>query len=56
LQVNGKIVSKIGVTRGIGKEKAEAIAFADDKMKAKLGDSPVRKVIVVPDKLVNIVI
>lgn len=56
LQVNGKIVSKIGVSRGIGKEKAEAIAFADDKMKAKLGDAPVRKVIVVPDKLVNIVI
>jgi leucyl-tRNA synthetase len=56
LQVNGKIVSKIGVSRGIGKEKAEAIAFADEKMKAKLGDSPVRKVIVVPDKLVNIVI
>ena len=56
LQVNGKIVSKIGVSRGIGKEKAEAIAFADDKMKAKLGDAPVRKVIVVPDKLVNVVI
>lgn len=56
LQVNGKIVNKVTVSRGLSKEKAEELALADDKIKGKLNGSPVRKVIVVPDKLVNLVI
>lgn len=56
LQVNGKIVNKVGVSRGLSKEKAEELARGDDKMMAKLNGATIRKVIVVPDKLVNIVI
>jgi len=56
LQVNGKIVNKVGVARGLDRQSAEDLAFGDDKMKAKLGGAQVRKVIVVPDKLVNVVI
>lgn len=56
LQVNGKIVSKVAARRGLTREQAEAIALADEKVKAKTNGSSVRKVIVVPDKLVNVVI
>jgi leucyl-tRNA synthetase len=56
LQVNGKIVNKIMVGRGITKEKLEEIALSDDKVKSKLNGSAARKIIVVPNKLVNVVI
>jgi leucyl-tRNA synthetase len=56
LQVNGKIVSKKFVPRGIERTVAEEIALKDDKILIKIDGKPVRKVIVVPDKLVNVVI
>lgn len=56
LQVNGKIVNKVSATRGMSRESAEALALDDEKIKIKLNGSGVRKVIVVPDKLVNVVI
>ena len=56
LQVNGKIVNKLMVARGMDKDKIEALALSDDKVKAKLNGSAVRKIIVVPNKLVNVVI
>lgn len=56
LQVNGKIVNKLTAPRGLGKDVAEKLAMEDDKVKAKLEGQSIRKVIVVPDKLVNIVI
>lgn len=56
IQVNGKIVNKVAAPRGLEKNKAEQIALDDEKVKAKLNGGTVRKVIVVPDKLVNVVI
>ncbi|PWT95142.1 MAG: leucine--tRNA ligase [Candidatus Melainabacteria bacterium] len=56
LQVNGKIVNKKFVPRGIERTAAEEIALKDDKILIKIDGKPVRKVIVVPDKLVNVVI
>ncbi len=56
LQVNGKIVNKMPASRGLEKSKAEELAMADDKMQAKLNGQAIKKVIVVPDKLVNVVI
>lgn len=56
LQVNGKIVNKKFVPRGIERSAAEAIALKDDKILIKIDGQPVRKVIVVQDKLVNVVI
>jgi leucyl-tRNA synthetase len=55
-QVNGKLVSKAMTKRGISKEDAEKLALADGKIQAKIAGQTVRKVIVVPDKLVNVVI
>ncbi len=56
LQVNGKIVSKVAARRGLTREQAEAIALADEKVKAKMNGAVARKIIFVPDKLVNVVI
>jgi leucyl-tRNA synthetase len=56
LQINGKIVSKLLVQRGIEASQAEALALKDEKMQNKINAQVVRKVIVVRDKLVNVVI
>ncbi|MEM7455336.1 MAG: leucine--tRNA ligase [Planctomycetota bacterium] len=55
VQILGKIRSRIMVARGTSKEDLEALAFADEKIKPLLEGKTVRKVIVVPDRLVNIV-
>jgi leucyl-tRNA synthetase len=56
LQVNGKIVSKVSAPRGLAKPQAEEIAMNDRKIRSKIDGQQIRKVIVVPDKLVNVVI
>jgi len=56
LQVNGKIVSKVAAPRGLPKPEAEQIALKDEKVQGKINGHQVQKVIVVPDKLVNVVI
>ncbi|WP_188453971.1 leucine--tRNA ligase [Virgibacillus oceani] len=55
LQVMGKVRSKISVAKDISKEDLEKKALADDKIQEWLEGKTVRKVIVVPGKLVNIV-
>jgi leucyl-tRNA synthetase len=56
VQVNGKVRSKLTVPAGIDKAALEAAALADPRVREIIGDKPVRKVIVVPGKLVNIVV
>ncbi|MEJ2758195.1 MAG: leucine--tRNA ligase [Anaerolineales bacterium] len=56
VQVNGKLRDKITVPVGISDEKAEAIALASETVQKFIGGKPIRKVIVVQGKLVNIVI
>ena len=56
LQVNGKIVNKVPCVRGMEKAEVEELALADEKVKAKLNGQSVKKVIVVPNKLVNVVL
>ena len=55
LQVNGKLRSKIEVSRGISKDELEKLALGDDIIQRFISKDSVRKVIVVPGKLVNIV-
>jgi leucyl-tRNA synthetase len=55
VQVNGKLRDTISAARGLSKEEAEALALASPKVQAQLGGRAPRKVIVVPDRLVNIV-
>jgi leucyl-tRNA synthetase len=55
LQVNGKLRDTVEAARGLPKEDAEALALASLKVQAQLAGAAPRKVIVVPDRLVNIV-
>ena len=55
IQVNGKLRDTITVARGMAKGEVEALALASPKVAAQLAGAPPRKVIVVPDRLVNIV-
>ncbi|MCK4834350.1 MAG: class I tRNA ligase family protein, partial [Gammaproteobacteria bacterium] len=55
VQVNGKLRSKINVSADADNESIEASALADEKIVANIEGKTVRKVIVVPGRLVNIV-
>ncbi|WP_430395178.1 leucine--tRNA ligase [Enterococcus faecalis] len=54
-QVNGKLRGKQNVARGLSKEELEQIAMNHEAVKEFIEGKIVRKVIAVPDKLVNIV-
>jgi leucyl-tRNA synthetase len=56
VQINGKVRSKLQVPASIDEETLKAMALADEKIRALLEGKQVRKVIVVPKKLVNIVV
>jgi leucyl-tRNA synthetase len=55
VQVNGKLRDTLDVPRGLDRAAAEALALASDKVQRQLAGAAPRKVIVVPDRLVNIV-
>ncbi|MBE9567800.1 MAG: leucine--tRNA ligase [Proteobacteria bacterium] len=55
VQVNGKLRSKICVAASADKDSIEAAALADEKIMTNIEGKTVRKVIVVPGRLVNIV-
>ncbi len=56
IQVNGKLRSRLTVPAGTSRETIEAQALADERARKFIADKTVRKVIVVPEKLVNIVV
>ncbi|MGB1846974.1 MAG: leucine--tRNA ligase [Pseudohongiellaceae bacterium] len=56
LQVNGKLRSKIEVSQDITRDELEKLALEDEIIQRFVSEGSVRKVIVVPGKLVNIVI
>jgi leucyl-tRNA synthetase len=55
VQVNGKLRDTLLMAKGAPKDQVEAAALASDKIVRSLEGKPPRKVIVVPDRLVNIV-
>jgi leucyl-tRNA synthetase len=56
LQVNGKLRGKIEVSKDISKEELEKLALSNESVARFLAEGTVRKVIVVPGRLVNIVV
>ena len=56
LQVNGKLRSKVEVPKDIAKSDLEELALSDEAIKRFTSKGTVRKIIVVPNKLVNIVV
>ncbi len=55
VQVNGKRRCELTVARGLMPADVEQIALADAEVQSKLEGQPVRKIIVVPDRIINIV-
>jgi len=55
VQVNGKLRARLQVSADISKDDLEAMALSSEEVKNFTEDTTIRKVIVVPGKLVNIV-
>ena len=55
LQVNGKVRGKIEVAADISKQEIEQIALADENVQRFIEGNTIRKIIVVPGRLINIV-
>ena len=55
IQINGKVRDRLEMPAGTCKEEAEQSALAAPKVQSYLEGKQIRKVIVVPDRLVNIV-
>src|SRR5690606_2525888 len=55
VQVKGKLRDTLTVAKGLPQAELEALALASEKVQRSLDGAQVRKVIVVPDRLVNIV-
>jgi leucyl-tRNA synthetase len=55
VQVKGKLRDTLTVAKGTAREELEALALASDKVQRALEGAAVKKVIVVPDRLVNLV-
>jgi leucyl-tRNA synthetase len=56
LQINGKVRDRLQVPAGTDAQELERIAMESDRVKSFLEGKPIRKVIVIPEKLVNIVV
>ena len=56
VQVNGKLRSKISVAADLAKDAIEALALEDESVQKFTEGKDIRKVIVVPGRLVNIVV
>jgi len=55
IQINGKLRDTVRAAKGTSKEALEEMALASEKVVRMLEGNPPRKVIVVPDRLVNLV-
>ncbi len=56
VQVNGKLVNVIRVPAGSSNDAVQATALADEKVQSRIAGKTVAKVIVVPNKTVNLVV
>lgn len=56
IQLNGKVKHKMMVQNGLSKEELEKLALNDNKVIALIDSREIKKVICVPNKLVNIVV
>ncbi|WP_314067121.1 leucine--tRNA ligase [uncultured Vagococcus sp.] len=55
IQVNGKVRAKVTIPRDMDKEQLEPLALDNELIKEQLDGKTIRKVVVIPNKLVNIV-
>ncbi|MBL0701241.1 MAG: leucine--tRNA ligase, partial [Desulfosarcina sp.] len=56
VQVNGKLRSRFNISRNTGEAAIKETALSDERVQKFIGGKPVKKVIIVKNKLVNIVV
>jgi leucyl-tRNA synthetase len=56
VQVNGKMRGKVDLPRDADKDTAEAAALGLHTVVAQIGEKPVRKIIIVPNRIINVII
>jgi leucyl-tRNA synthetase len=56
VQVNGKLRARMPMPRGISQDDAQEAALADENVRRQLDGKEIRKVIFVPDRLLNLVV
>ncbi len=56
IQVNGKLRSKLEVDTSISEEELKSMALSDEKVMGFIEGNEIKKIIVIPEKLVNIVV
>ena len=55
-QVNGKVRDRVEAPTGAAREELEALCLAATKVRAHIDGKDVVKVVVVPERLVNVVV
>ncbi len=55
IQINGKLRDTVDLPKGMAQDEARAAALKRDKVIQAIGGKPIRKVIVVPDRIINVV-
>jgi leucyl-tRNA synthetase len=56
VQVNGKVRDKIEIKSGLNQKEVEKVVMKSEKIIALIGKSEVKKIVFIPNKLINIVI
>ncbi len=56
VQVNGRVRATLSVTRGLQEGDVKSHALSHPNVQAHVADAPIKRVIVIPDKLVNLVV
>jgi len=56
VQVNGKVRSRFNISKDADDDTIKKTAFADERVQKFIADKPIKKIIIVKNKLVNIVV
>ena len=56
VQINGKIRERISIRAGVSKEELEKMVLGMDSVRKRLEGNTIVRIVVVPDRLVNIVV
>jgi leucyl-tRNA synthetase len=56
VQVNGKVRARLEAEPGLSEESTVALALDSENVQRHIDNKPIRKVIHVPDRLLNIVV
>jgi leucyl-tRNA synthetase len=55
VQINGKTKLVVSVRAGAGRQELEGLLLADPELTRLTGDQAIERMIIVPDRIVNIV-